>query len=132
MNAKEHRIDGRIRYRYPTPIASPYRFSQIARTPVVRLGHVLGTIDQTVRFLCWLLLADYLSHAGTDQRSDEVEKQLLELPTFNTAQAMELLKALVSAANSESCFIPEILNAMESSPGQRLEALVKQMGHIII
>ncbi len=73
MNPDEHLSDGRLRYRYPTPIAAPYRLSRIARTASVRMGHVLGTLDQSVRFFCWVLLSDYLAARAAGRSDPRVE-----------------------------------------------------------
>lgn len=132
MDPGEHSRDGRIRYRFPTPIAAPYRLSRIARTPVVRLGHVLGTIDELVRFLTWVLLADYLGASESEGRDEGVEASLggLERPT--TERLFELLAALARAAAPAEPFLPELRSAIASDIGDQLASLVRDAAEIAI
>ena len=132
MKANQHVRDGRVRYRYPTPIAAPYRFSRIARSPVVRLGHALGTIDQTVRFLTWILLSDYLGGAAGVDRDAGVEAAIQDLARPSTERLLVLLQRLAFALEPESAFVPELCVAISGEAGDDLASLVEDTRQISI
>ncbi|MFT7620925.1 MAG: tetratricopeptide (TPR) repeat protein [Myxococcota bacterium] len=124
MTPDEHLSDGRLRYRYPTPIAAAYRLSRIARTPAVRLGHILGTIDEAVRFFCWVTLSEYLA-ARADGRSDpQVDGLLVALEDPSTSRLLQLIRALAASRALENPFLPELLLALGGQAGDELATLV--------
>ena len=127
MNADEHLTDGRIRYRYPTPIAVPYRLSRIARAPEVRLGQLLGAVDQTTRFACWILLSDYLAATVHEPRDPAVEEALGGLEHATTPRVAALLAVLVQAPTPSRAFLPELREALDGAAGAGLFELVEAM-----
>jgi len=129
VNPNEHLIDGRIRYRYPTPVAAPYRLARISRSPVVRLGHVLGAVDHTTRFCTFVLLSDYLTYENTD---DVVEEQLGKLHQLDLNSLCKLLTPLVRVCSEADSFVAELVEVLANGAAEKLVELVAQAESIRI
>ncbi len=132
MTREEHVRDGRIRYGLPAPIAVPWRLHQIARSPAVRLAHALGTLDHTVRFLTYTLLADYLGATATEPFDAEVETALAALERPTTPALLRLLQRLASSRTPRSPFSPDLYLALSGDAGAALAQLVELVGSVPI
>lgn len=123
VKSHEHLNDGRIRYRFPTPIAAPYRISRIARTPALRLGHTMAVLDQTVRFSTWVLLSEYIA---ADVRDDDVESLLRNFDVSSTAWLRTLCQSLLSLELPTEPLIPAMRPSLLGEAGDQMHALVSR------
>ncbi len=96
----------------------------------MRLGHVLGSIDETARFFCWLLLSDYLGTAGA--HDDKVEELLATLTNPSTQRLLPLVLALANTDAVAEPFVPELNEALSGPVGDLLFKLVDDASSIRI
>ena len=97
--------------------------SRIAHRPDIRLAHLLGTIDETLRFICFVLTSDYL--AATHEAPDpKVEGLLMNLQDPSTQSVLELVKRLVHIPTPRAPYVPEFRAALRGPLADDLESLI--------
>ena len=98
----------------------------------MRLGHVLGTLDETVRFCAWVLTADYLAATSRLERDPAVEEALPGLEAPSTGRLLALIDRLVVSPALARPMVPELIQALRGEPGQTLRGLITDASAIRI
>ena len=97
--------------------------SRISAQPDIRLAHLLGTIDETLRFIGFVLTADYLA-AIREAPDPKVEGLLMSLQNPTTTSMLELIERLIHIPTPRKPFIPELREALRSPLADELKSLI--------